>query len=93
MTSPPFRDRGKSLTLAPHVAQVHIREPHHPHRGRLDDRDRAAARVEHNHAQPRRRAGRLAGPVLAGTGLLLMFTLWLSGAGPCSAWYCAVGRR
>jgi hypothetical protein len=43
MTGPPFRNRGKSLTLAQHVAQVYIREPHHSHRGRLDDRDRAAA--------------------------------------------------
>jgi hypothetical protein len=55
MTGPPFRDRGKSLTLAQRVAQVHIRESHHPHRGRLDDRDRAAARVDHNLAQPRDR--------------------------------------
>jgi hypothetical protein len=34
------------------VIHVHIGQAHHPHRGRLDNRDRAAGRVDHNLAQP-----------------------------------------
>ena len=52
MAGPPLRDRGKSFAFAQRVVQVHIGQPYHPHRGRLDNRDAAAGRVDHNLAQP-----------------------------------------
>ena len=55
MADPPFRDRGISFAFAQRVVQVHIGQAHHPHRGRLDNRDRAAGGVDHNLAQSRAR--------------------------------------
>ena len=42
MTGPPFRDRDITLAFTQRVIQSDIGQPHHPHRGRLDDRDPAA---------------------------------------------------
>ena len=42
MAGPPFRDRSESFAFAQRVVQVHIGQAHHPHRGGLDNRDRAA---------------------------------------------------
>jgi hypothetical protein len=55
MGSPPFRDRGISLAFTQHMVPAHIAQAHHPHRGRLDNRDRAASGVDHNLAPPRDR--------------------------------------
>ncbi len=52
MAGPPLRDRGKSFPFPQRVVEVHIGQPYHPHRGRLDNRDAAAGRVDHNLAQP-----------------------------------------
>jgi len=51
MAGPPFRDRGIPFAFAQRVVQVHIGQADHPHRGRLDNRDRAAGGVDHNLAQ------------------------------------------
>jgi len=51
MDGPPFPDRGISFAFAQRVVQVHIGQAYHPHRGRLDNRDRAASGVDHNLAQ------------------------------------------
>ena len=53
MGRPPVRDRGVSLTFAQRVIQVHVTQGYHPHRGRLDHRDRAASGVDHDLAQSR----------------------------------------
>jgi hypothetical protein len=51
MAGSPFRDRSESFAFAQRVVQVHIGQAHHPYRGRLDNRDRAAGGVDHNLAQ------------------------------------------
>ena len=52
MAPPPLRDRGKSFAFAQRVVQVHIGQPYHPHRGRLDNRDAAACSAHRHMAQP-----------------------------------------